>query len=268
MRQPGTAMLIVVLLLAGACRSDRSQTTGDGAAAADCATADTTGLSMFVRDPFQRDLAIDTPTRIMEHLDQHPALICLRFESSHGSLPAIGYATAHRPDVAYIYPLLVERGADPADALPVAVYLGKTRALPWLLEHGVDPNSGDALVIAASEDRTRIVEQLLAAGADPNRRASVGPFVAEPGKTALHFAARHGRREMIEALISAGANVNTPDARRNPPLHEAVVKRDAATIRLLYDRGAVPSMLSPEDRDTLRELARRYGLDRLAAELG
>lgn len=263
----GSLLVILAASYLAACAGDAPESTASTPYRVDCTTVDTGKISMFVRDEFQRDLAIDIPKRVTEHLDETPELICLTLHSDHGELPVIAYATAHRPDAYSIYPLLIVRGANPEDALPIAVYLGKTRSLRWLLEN-VDPNAGDALIIAAAERRVGIVQQLLAAGADAGRKSRVGPFLSEPGKTALHHAVHHGVPEMIRALIDAGADVNELDAQQRPPLHEAVVQGNAGTIQLLLDAGATPFLLQPEQLEALRGIAKRYRMERLLAQIG
>ncbi len=83
----------------------------------DCAHAETEGLSVFAIDEFRRDLAIHTGPRLAEHLDRFPELICRELTSDrHGALSPIAYAAGHRPDAHLIFPMLIERGAQAADA--------------------------------------------------------------------------------------------------------------------------------------------------------
>lgn len=229
--------------------------------AIDCAEANPGALSRFALDAFQRDLAIHTPSKIAEHLDNHPELICATLESDrYGISSPIAYAAGHRPDAHGIFPLLVERGAEASDALPVAVWRGDSRVVPWLLEHGVDPNTESVVVLAAQRNDTRMVQRLLAAGADPNRPASENRWFENDGRSALHHAVRHDASEMIRTLLDAGADINAVDRQGRTPLAEAVRGQRPGTVRLLFDRGAAPTRMHEEDVARLRHLARSYGM--------
>ncbi|MCP3981060.1 MAG: ankyrin repeat domain-containing protein [bacterium] len=251
--------LVAVLFAAGCGGDDRSPSPTIPAPALDCATLDTSSLSQFAVDAFRRDLAIDTPNKLREHLDSHPELICRTLHSErYGDLTPIGYASGHRPDAHGIFPLLIERGARAEDALPVAVMRGDARVVPWLLDHGVDPDTRSAIVIAARQDDTSMVRRLLEAGADPGRPSVATNWTDDDGRTALHWAAVHKRKTMLEALLDAGAHVDAVVASGRSALAEAVSRDDASAVRLLYDRGAAPTRLDPQTLQRLLRLARRY----------
>lgn len=251
-----------IALLAGACSfPDAGDPAGRPSTGIDCSTVELVEVSRFVLEPFQRDLAIDTPHRIQARLDETPELICATLVSSrHGDLPPIAYAAAHRPDAELIFPLLIERGAQARDALPVAAHLGKSRIVEWLLERGVDPGHGDALILAAEAREVRLVERLLAAGADPSRRAAPGSWLGHAEQTALHQAARHGIPELLTALLEAGADVDALDALERPPLSEAIDADQVQAVRRLLEAGASPHRLPFDDRDRLLVIAKRWGM--------
>lgn len=261
--------LVFAALLAAACgASVEAPVPAPGPAAFHCTTVEVDAISPFLLDAFQRDLAIDTPKRVSEELDETPELICTDLVSSrHGELPVIAYAAAHRPDAEMIFPLLIERGAEARDALPVSAHLGKSRIVDWLLARGVDPDHGDALVLAAEARRARMVMTLLDAGADPSRMAAPGPWLGHLEQTALHHAARHAVPELLTALLEAGADVDALDALERPPLSEAIEADKMHSIRRLLEFGASPHRLPFEDRDRLLVIAKRWGMQELVDEL-
>ena len=260
---------ILVVVLTCACGREPSEPERVAPAAAlDCTTVEVDGISPFVRDAFQRDLAIDIPKRVTEELNATPELICADLVSSrHGELSVIAYAAAHRPDAELIFPLLIERGAQARDALPVAAHLGKSRIVDWLLARGVDPNHGDALVLAAEAREVRMVMTLLAAGAEPSRAAAPGPWLGHTEQTALHQAARHGIPELLTALLEAGADVDALDALERPPLSEAIEANQLQAIRLLEHYGASAFRLPFDDRERLSTIAKRHRLQRFIDQL-
>ncbi len=227
--------------------------------AVDCAHADTTALSVFAIDEFRRDLAIDTESRIAEHLDRFPELICQELTSDrHGVLSPIAFAAGHRPDAHLLFPLLIERGAQARDALPVAVWRGDSRVVPWLLEQGVDPDTGSALVLAAAQRDVGMVRRLLEAGADPSRPIAENNWIREDGRSALHHAAASGIAEMLRALLDAGADANATDHAGRTPLAVAIRSGKPGPVRLLFDGGAAPTRMRREEVTQLHRLAKRY----------
>ncbi len=263
-RQPYFVALLGLIAASIACSAGETTPQEALPIRVDCAQAETEGLSVFAIDEFRRDLAINTDPRVAEHLDRFPELICRELTSDrYGTLSPIAYAAGHRPDAHLIFPLLIERGAQAADALPIAAWRGDSRVVPWLLEHGVDPDIGSAMVLAAAQNDVRMVQRLLEAGADPSRPIADNNWIKNDGRSALHHAAASGIHEMLRSLLDAGADANATDHAGRTPLAVAVGRGKPGPVRLLFDRGAAPTRMRREEVTQLHRLAKRYQMQEI-----
>ena len=146
--------------------------------------------------------------------------------------------------------LLIDRGADVRakaksgyTALMVATtYLGTSKSVKLLLEHGAEARPGKGVVFDSSPlflaalagDRDNLA-QLLAKGADPNRRMDiVGMFPTSP----LIMAATAGDPAIIQALLQGGADVHEKDPDNMTPLHWAVLAHHTDVVKVLLAGGA------------------------------
>jgi len=141
--------------------------------------------------------------------------------------------------------LLVESGKLDENSL-ATILLRKTdwhdyEGLKWLLEHGVDPNSGTQWGktafhnAALSDNSIEFFELLLEHGADPTivserpNRAQQSPG---PGKSAVAVAARRGRGDVLELLERRGIPFQLEGVER---LIAACARNDAASVRAIVE---------------------------------
>ncbi len=122
-----------------------------------------------------------------------------------------------------------------ADALRLAVDLGKTSVVKLLLEHGADKNSKDSygqsvVMTAASNHRTDALKLLIAAGAD----------VSAPNQyriTPLAVAAEQGHLDIVNMLVAAGAKVNARDTAGGTALSVAILRGYTDIVAALIAAG-------------------------------
>jgi hypothetical protein len=128
--------------------------------------------------------------------------------------PNLFIAACHSDFPSYVFPVLIEAGADlrqhGAMALHTVVSLSRLDAVKWLLEHGVDANTpGDqypsALLTSVSVPcdwaccrTTSVIGELLAQGAD----------VKLHGPAALELALAYGYPHEVKKLLEDGVKVD------------------------------------------------------------
>ena len=128
------------------------------------------------------------------------------------------------------------------------------------LKHGADPDvevdDGYTCLLTAIEsetgdDPTQIVAELIRAGANIHANGI-------NGWTPLHMAAARGQFEKARLLIEAGADVNRRKEidGEETPLMEAAFVGHPATVILLLEHGADPSMRDTINDRTPLEIAR------------
>jgi hypothetical protein len=136
-----------------------------------------------------------------------------------------------------------------ADALRLAVDLGKTNVAKLLLEHGANANSkdnyGQSLVMtAASNHRTDALALLIAAKADVN-------MANDYRITPLAVAAEQGHLDIVNMLVAAGAKVNARDTAGGTALSVAILRGYKEIVAALLAAGADVQ----RDKDDLLALA-------------
>jgi hypothetical protein len=109
-----------------------------------------------------------------------------------------------------------------ADALHLAVDVGKAEVAKILLDHGADRNAkdhyGQSLVMTAtSNHHADVLALLIAAGADVN---AANQYRITP----LAVAAEQGHLDAVDTLIAAGANVNARDTAGGTALSVAILR--------------------------------------------
>lgn len=198
-------------------------------------------------------------------------------ETEHDPRPtweAVIYGAAAIAQNADLARLLLERGADPNDAetpyhvaetrdntvMKLLVESGKLNenslatillrktdwhdyeGLKWLLERGVDPNSGTQWGktafhnAALSDNGIEFFEVLLEHGADPNI-VSERPHRAQqtpgPGMSAVAVAARRGRGDVLELLARRGISLKLEGVEG---LIAACARNDGAGVRAIAQK--------------------------------
>ena len=159
------------------------------------------------------------------------------------SLPAFYFAAgcSNQPKVAR---LLLEAGANPNDgeSLFHAAENMFVECLEMLLEYGGDLNSVDhhghntPLFYVLKYTRLDSVPWLLEHGADPNI------CNGEELQTALHAAAQRGcNDDILTLLIEHGANIDAPDADGATPLRLAEIRGKHRVVELLQRHGSMDS---------------------------
>ena len=136
-----------------------------------------------------------------------------------------------------------------ADALRLAVDMGKTEVVKLLLEHGSDKNSKDSYgqslaMTAASNHHTEVLALLIAAGTDVN---APNQYRITP----LAVAAEQGHLDIVEMLVAAGAKVNARDTAGGTALSVAILRGYKEIVAALLAAGAEVQ----RDKDDLLTLA-------------
>jgi len=151
-----------------------------------------------------------------------------------------------------------------SDALFLACQNDHVETVQLLCELGADPNVEQPsmkcypLHLAASNNFVMIVEILLKFGAKPD--------CEEPrGYTPLFMAASEGYTKCVKTLIDAGADVNHRSvADYTTAIFHAVNANRLSVVELLLQRNADPLSTRNEKNETLAEIARQNGRDKLA----
>ena len=122
-----------------------------------------------------------------------------------------------------------------ADALHLAVDMGKTEVVKLLLEHGADKNGQDSygqslVMTAASNHRTDVLALLIAAGADVN---AANQYRITP----LAVAAEQGHLDIVNMLVAAGAKVNARDTSGGTALSVAILRGYKEIVEALIAAG-------------------------------
>jgi ankyrin repeat protein len=125
------------------------------------------------------------------------------------------------------------KGTGGITPLMYAALYGDAASAHLLLDMGADPNASNdagATALLWAVDDPQITRMLLERGADPNARSADGrsPLVLA--------AARAGAVDVVKALLDRGAKVDAQ------ALAQAADAGDAATMRLLIERGADPGL--------------------------
>lgn len=136
-----------------------------------------------------------------------------------------------------------------ADALHLAVDMGKAQVVKLLLEHGADKNGKDSygqslIMTAASNHHVEVLKQLVAAGADVN---AANQYRITP----LAVAAEQGHLDEVNLLVAAGANVNARDTAGGTALSVAILRGYKEIVAALIDAGTDVQ----RDKDDLLQLA-------------
>lgn len=136
-----------------------------------------------------------------------------------------------------------------ADALHLAVDMGKTEVVKLLLEHGADKNGKDSygqslVMTAASNHRTDVMKLLIAAGADVN---AANQYRITP----LAVAAEQGHLDIVNMLVAAGAKVNARDTSGGTALSVAILRGYKDIVEVLLAAGTDVQ----RDKDDLLALA-------------
>jgi ankyrin repeat protein len=152
------------------------------------------------------------PISVLYHASgahDNPALTRLLLEA--GADPCDGESVYHASDEGHERCLaLFEKHVEPTKlarecsmCLTNQLHWGKSRALPWLLAHGADPNFisthyGDAALHGAVRNgaNEKVIAQLLKHGADPNLKN-------REGKTAMQLAKASGTARIVKQISQA-----------------------------------------------------------------
>ncbi|WP_236796573.1 ankyrin repeat domain-containing protein [Amycolatopsis sp. GM8] len=131
----------------------------------------------------------------------------------------------------------------PRTALDRAIWAEQTDVVRLLLASGADPEQpigeygeNTPVRFAAPRGMTDILRLLLEAGADPDGRG--GARERAPGS---QLAAVQGLAAIVEMLLDHGASINHVEGYRGTPLAGAAAGGWPVIVRMLLDRGAIPT---------------------------
>ena len=124
----------------------------------------------------------------------------------------------------------------------------------------------NALMYASKRGDLKTVSYLIEeVGMDVNAKSSFpglrtykhGGLIADK-KTALMYAAASGKSEIVTYLLAHGAEINVQDTHNYTALMDAVHSRDVATINVLVQSGANPSLRNSNNKQTALDIAKTY----------
>lgn len=122
--------------------------------------------------------------------------------------------------------LLVEKGADPVEALPSAIIHGEVEAVDHLLEFGATLTLPAAISLKRMEDIKKLI----------------GSASRDERQIALAVAAFYGQADTLALLIYSGVDINIynphPYHSHSTPLHQAVSSGSLDAVKVLVEAGA------------------------------
>lgn len=137
-------------------------------------------------------------------------------------------------------------------ALFVAVDVGATDSIDWLLKKGASANEPESnrkslgytpLHHAASRNSTAAVELLLKHGAKVGQRT-------DSGETALHMAVRHGNTQIVKMLLKSGASIRDKGSEDLTPIQLASKYYPETVLPLLTEKAGKSSGRSTGKKKT------------------
>ena len=162
----------------------------------------------------------------------------------HADNPASPRSPPHTPQ---------RRSVSSAPPATVGAADGGDLQRSWMLKRHVPPTYSRMLADAARHGNLSAAREALRSGADT-------AFAGSYGRTPLIVAAMHGQLDLVTELLQApGVCVDAVDFEKSwSALHYAARWGDAATVVVLLDGGADPS-LEAADGGTARDLAEDWG---------
>jgi hypothetical protein len=261
--------LLALLLVATACSgsdgtapdaSSPLSLLGSGPKHVDCDTLEADAIDPAAAEALAKTIQLWHDAKILAAVDAQPELVCARLTLD--TLPpsawriwnrkrvveevgVAGFVAARRQQTEELLAALFERGAPHGRVLGLAARYGREDLVAWLLEQGVDPDSGDALIEAAAAGQLRAVEALLEAGTDPDQLPSPGSVFDDGDPTPLFFAIYTRRRDVAETLLDAWADAEheTEWGREDDPasiLDWAIFMQMWPLAQRLVEEGADP----------------------------
>jgi ankyrin repeat protein len=148
--------------------------------------------------------------------------------------------------------LLILRGANvnltrPPLASPIAFAFeeGHGKVAELLLQHGAD--RADALRRAVKSNKPSLIKMVCKQGGDIPERD-------ECGRTAIHWAGYYGAAKAARLLVEMGADVNDRDDKRDTPLHYAAAFDEPRAAKALIELGAKVNAKNRENKTPLDEV--------------
>lgn len=141
-----------------------------------------------------------------------------------------------------------------SEALGLASYFGKTKAVRLLLDEKADVNAmGDygstPLYLAVFAHQGKTAKLLIKRGADVNGHAT-------DGEVPLHAACCHQDKYLTEFLIRAGATIDARDRWGKTPLHVASSHASLDSFLYLLEEAGANASLQADDGRTALDMAR------------
>lgn len=142
-----------------------------------------------------------------------------------------------------------------SEALGLASYFGKTKAVRLLLDKKADVNAvydyygSTPLYLAVFAHQGKTAKLLIERGADVNGHAT-------DGEVPLHAACRHQDKHLTEFLIRAGATIDARDRWGKTPLHVASSHASLDNFLYLLEEAGANASLQADDGRTALDMAR------------
>jgi len=124
-------------------------------------------------------------------------------------------------------PLTLHEACKHGNLKQVQEHMSKQQPVDTQDHKGITP-----LGYAIGANKIAVVKQLLDYRANPFS-------VDATGNSGLHYASGYGRKELVEYLLSIRANANQANAQGQTPLKVASMNKQAATLEILQQHGAL-----------------------------
>jgi ankyrin repeat protein len=202
-------------------------------------------MDFYAKLPVKMGLLPLTSPILTETDMLHYQGIALAMAPIHGNMEFLNQFVLHVPER---FKVVMTQESVGMLALFTAIIAGG-EAVPFLLEHGIEPNNArifdgvTPLMIAVNEGQLCNIRHLLEYGAVPDMAIATG-------ETPLFVAAELGQIEIVRLLLEHRANPNAASDSNATPIMMATKKGHLQIVQLLLEYGADPNQSRKENGAT------------------